>query len=281
MHPFLQLEHEYAQDLAMMGVTRPQAVNVAAQKILKSENISRYMNAGSALHVPAAFIGALDYRESDCNPMLGLGQGDPWNRVSIHVPRGFGPFPDWVAAAKFYGHYDHLDDSTSSWMMEYACWKGEVWNGFGPRAHGRRTGYLWSGTSLYDPPQGQGGKYVADGKWSGGTVDQQIGIIPVILRIGQLYPNLAIGVSVPVIDAPPLVPQAAPSPEGVGGAPEHDTVWIQDRLNTLGQTPLLLLDGSYGRMTRAAVRNFQSTHGLTPDGLAGPLTIAELEKGHA
>ncbi len=40
----------------------------------------------------------------------------------------------------------------------------------------------------------------------------------------------------------------------------------------------LLVDGCYGRHTRRAVAAFQAAHGLVPDGLAGPLTLAALRE---
>jgi peptidoglycan hydrolase-like protein with peptidoglycan-binding domain len=62
------------------------------------------------------------------------------------------------------------------------------------------------------------------------------------------------------------------------------TAWLQAALNRLDATegfskdPPLVVDGSYGRHTRRAVTAFQAAHGLVPDGLAGPLTIAEIRK---
>ena len=62
----------------------------------------------------------------------------------------------------------------------------------------------------------------------------------------------------------------------------HDTKWVQHALNTLGidGTPLVE-DGSYGRHTARVVREYQARQGLTVDGLAGPHTIAQLEKDTA
>lgn len=40
----------------------------------------------------------------------------------------------------------------------------------------------------------------------------------------------------------------------------------------------LKVDGIFGPMTLAAVKRFQSSHGLVPDGVVGPLTNAELNK---
>lgn len=48
--------------------------------------------------------------------------------------------------------------------------------------------------------------------------------------------------------------------------------WLQ---NTLRVTPV---DGIFGPITERAVREFQQQHGLTVDGIVGPLTYAQLDK---
>jgi uncharacterized protein (TIGR02594 family) len=50
---------------------------------------------------------------------------------------------------------------------------------------------------------------------------------------------------------------------------------IQRALAALGYTPGAV-DGVWGRQTAAAVRTFQSRHGLEPDGVVGPITLAKL-----
>jgi len=54
---------------------------------------------------------------------------------------------------------------------------------------------------------------------------------------------------------------------------------VQARLNNLG-FDCGAVDGENGPMTREAVRAFQKMHGLVPDGIAGPITKAKLEKVH-
>lgn len=54
-------------------------------------------------------------------------------------------------------------------------------------------------------------------------------------------------------------------------------VWVQQRLNILGEYPPLLVDGSFGPATCSALKSFQAAHGLTVDGRLGPATIAALE----
>ena len=68
------------------------------------------------------------------------------------------------------------------------------------------------------------------------------------------------GSSAPVAPAPPVV--------------IHDTLWVQQSLNKLGA--ILVEDGKKGPQTTAAIKEFQSAHGLKPDGIAGPLTCAEI-----
>jgi lysozyme family protein len=49
--------------------------------------------------VPWAFIAVAHERESSQDWTGILAQGDPWNRVSVHVPAGRGPFKSWEDAA--------------------------------------------------------------------------------------------------------------------------------------------------------------------------------------
>lgn len=274
-HPYESLKDEYERRLASMKVTRRNEVDDVARKLLTPRIFDQHVALERATKVPAIFTAVLFDREADSNFRLALGQGDPWNRVSTHVPKGFGPWRSWLESAKFYVGYDKLNVFSAPLSMPYLCWKGEAWNGFGPRAHGRPTGYLWAGTNHYDPPTGPGGKYVADGRWSASTVDRQLGIVPVMARMLELRPDLDDRFTIQ-FNPSVSVPAVEPVPEGLDGG-ERGTAWIQRTLNALGERPPLSVDGDYGRRTRAAVRRFQSTRGLEEDGLAGPKTIAALE----
>jgi lysozyme family protein len=74
--------------------------------------------------------------------------------------------------------------------------KREIYNGFGPRNHGRRTGYLWAGTNIYN-----GGKYIADGEWDPNAKDTQMGMIPLMVTMLQLDPTLALADALPTLEA--------------------------------------------------------------------------------
>lgn len=277
-HPFGALAPEYDSLLRTVTVRpeRAKAIDQVARKLLSYRG--RYQQVADATRVPVIVLATLHERESSADFRTNLAQGDPLTRPSTHVPAGrpkLKPgisFPvSWEYAAVDAIEYDHLNDASAPWSMVYACWKGEAWNGFGPRNHGIHTGYLWGGTQHYAR-----GKYVADGIWDANHVDTQLGIVPVMLRMVALAPELALVAAPAIAGAAESAPQSVPV--GVGGG-ERDAAWIQRRLNALGQAPPLLEDGSYGRRTREAVRWFQATHGLGADGLAGPLTVAALERG--
>jgi peptidoglycan hydrolase-like protein with peptidoglycan-binding domain len=51
---------------------------------------------------------------------------------------------------------------------------------------------------------------------------------------------------------------------------------VQARLNSMGASPPLKVDGLGGKLTTAAVVAFQRAHGLAPDGSLGPLTLNAL-----
>jgi peptidoglycan hydrolase-like protein with peptidoglycan-binding domain len=51
---------------------------------------------------------------------------------------------------------------------------------------------------------------------------------------------------------------------------------VQHSLNVMGASPPLAEDGKMGPKTVAAIKSFQTIHGLTPDGVAGPKTKTAL-----
>lgn len=51
---------------------------------------------------------------------------------------------------------------------------------------------------------------------------------------------------------------------------------VQHSLNVLGTRPALIEDGKTGPKTVAAIKSFQTAHGLTPDGISGPKTKTAL-----
>ena len=60
------------------------------------------------------------------------------------------------------------------------------------------------------------------------------------------------------------------------GSKGEDVRFLQQRLNEFGAE--IGVDGSFGNQTDRAVRNFQTDHGLTVDGIVGPKTMAALQR---
>lgn len=256
MYTFLSLADEYTALLVDMRVDASFILTERARVILARANAHRkeWDEVEQRTRVPRLWGIASFERECNSDYACSPAQGDPWNMVSVHEPTGIGPYHNWGDSCVAAYAIDNLDD-VQSWTWSRACYEGELFNGFGPRNHGRRTGYLWSWSNIYT-----GGKYTSDNHWNENVIDQQCGMIPLMKTLVQLDPSLALSDAYPTI---------APAIE--------DTRWVQTRLNVLGAH--LVIDGNYGRVTRRAVVEFQKTHSLTPDGLIGPLTLAALRQG--
>lgn len=267
-HPFAALAPEYTSLLARMVITREAAIDAGAKKLIGFIDAGRYKAGCDATGVPQIVAAASFEREAGSNFRLSPAQGDPWDRVSVHVPRDEGPFRNWSAAQIRAYRIDHLDAvGAPNWSWERSCYEEELFNGFGPRNHGKHTGYLFAGTSIYT-----GGKYVADGVWDPNAEDEQLGVIPMMYRIVQLRPDLALPSTFPAAVAS-IAPPAPPMPPPIG---LHDAGKLQAALNSLGADAPLAVDHSYGRETRRAVEAFQQAVGLIIDGLAGPATWAAI-----
>lgn len=181
---FASLESDYQHRLEVMKPTKLRAAKATAARLLK--NRDRFLALQAQCGVPALWVMPVWDRE---NPNFNtyLGNGDALSKPTRHVPVGRGPFDSWEAGATDALTFDHVTQCPV-WDWEHACWEWEKYNGFGVREHGRASGYLWSGTDQY-----VGGKYVADGVWSRGTWDTQLGCIIVAKAIASLDEEIAKG----------------------------------------------------------------------------------------
>jgi len=267
---FSALKPEYTALLIHMRITRESVVNATADRLLRHVDEGRYEEVSAKTGIPQIVMAASFEREASSNFNLSPAQGDPWRHRSVHVPRGRGPFSSWAEAAIDAYHIDCLDTiGAQNWSWERACFEEELFNGFGPRMHGKHTGYLWAGSSAYT-----GGKYVSDGVWNPSAIDHQLGVIPMMFAMVKLRPSLTLPIAFPVTTSAPTLPekpQAAPT--GL-----HDAAALQAALNTLGANPKLEVDDNYGRNTKRAVMAFQADNGLAVDGIAGPDTWAKINE---
>src|SRR6185295_1371808 len=70
-----------------------------SQKLVAPLAKEHYHAVSKVTGVPWYVIAVIHMRESSQNWTASLAQGDPWNRVSTHVPAGRGPFRSWEEAA--------------------------------------------------------------------------------------------------------------------------------------------------------------------------------------
>lgn len=147
---------------------------------------ARYQAVTRMTGVPWFVIAVIHQRESSQSWAKSLAQGDPWDQVSKHEPKGRGPFDSWESAAV---------DALVNCGPYAAKWKDwstggtltllEEYNGLGYANRGLPSPYIWSGTNQYTK-----GKYVADGVFDPNVVDAQLGCAGLLLAMRALDPTI-------------------------------------------------------------------------------------------
>ena len=264
-HPYTDLQPEYESWVAhcVPNPNRVDEIDHVARRLTQPGPLGHYADVTARIAVPVVVQATICEREDGNDFTKSPAQGDPWNARSIHVPKNRGPFASWVdAAVDAWSVCDRLNVlSVPEWTLPYACFKWEFYNGGGYRAHGIRTPYVVGGTNLQQP-----GKYVSDGVFDNTHMDTQLGALPVAMRMIELVPSLSFGQAV-VAAQTPIVSPVLPLPVGVGGS-LTGTKWVQSAANLiLKLDPPLVIDGSFGRHTRDAVRTLQAGFGLPQTGL--------------
>ncbi|HEY1361495.1 MAG TPA: hypothetical protein VGF60_04575 [Xanthobacteraceae bacterium] len=237
--PTLQaLSAEYSAQWRRMAVLpgRAAVVDRIARRLLAHK--PRYAAVGARAGVPWLVVAVLHERESGADFSTHLHNGDPLTARTRHVPAGrprtgAPPFTweesavDALAMRGFAprpapGNGRAGDDAGERWPIERIAYECEGYNGWGYRSHGTPSAYLWSFSNIY-----RGGKYVADGVWSDGAVDQQCGVMPLVARLAELDPSIELDgrpraaaspapAALPVSPAPAVPPvPAAPRPPAV------------------------------------------------------------------
>lgn len=149
------------------------------------------------------FVAVTHYRESSQDFTKNLGQGDPWNKVSVHVPAGRGPFASFEDAA-----VDALVNCApkaalnKDWSIGAMLTLLERYNGLAYANAGRPSPYIWSGTDQYTI-----GKVIVDHGPIEPVVDKQLGCAGLILAMMKIDPSISFGgvIAAPIPDAPPVV----------------------------------------------------------------------------
>jgi lysozyme family protein len=137
--------------------------------------------------MPWYFVGILHFRESTCNMMRHLHNGDSLKTRTVNVPAGR-PIEDPMnGKAAGYTYIESAVDALTmeeiafdkeeSWTLQLMLLRFEKWNGFGYRRLQHSNPYLWNGSNHYT-----GGKFDRDGHYDPSLNDQQTGAA-VLLRL--------------------------------------------------------------------------------------------------
>jgi lysozyme family protein len=209
------LQQANAKRWASAKLTRKtEAANIALHLYQAKK---RYQAVEARTGVPWAVIAVIHERESSQNFNTQLGQGDPLNRVSVHVPAGRGPFSTWEDGA-----YDALVlcppflAKRKDWSLGGTLLALEMYNGIGYAARGVPSPYVWAGTDQYSA-----GKFVADGKYDPSKVDAQMGCAALLMALMAMDATITFtGAKLtPVAPSKPVQPPAqSPSPASFWGA---------------------------------------------------------------
>lgn len=157
-----------------------------AQRLIAQK--ARYEAVGTTTSVPWWVIAVIHERESSQDFRKSLAQGDPWDRVSVHVPSGRGPFASWEEAA-----VDALVECApraaqwTDWSAGGALTLLEEYNGLGYARRSIPSPYVWASTDQY-----VSGKYVSDGVFDPNTVDRQLGCAALILAMQQIDQSIVL-----------------------------------------------------------------------------------------
>lgn len=157
-------------------------VDKVAERLVAAAAKSQYAAVSAATGVPWFVIAVIHEREASQSWKASLAQGDPWNKVSIHVPAGRGPFGSWQeAAVDALKNCDPHAANWTDWTAGGALTLLERYNGLGYAARSKPSPYVWASTNQYVK-----GKYIADGHYDPEAVDHQLGCAALLNRMASM-----------------------------------------------------------------------------------------------
>jgi lysozyme family protein len=157
-----------------------------AKHLIAADAKARYEAVAAKTGVPWPMVAVIHERECSQDWAGSLAQGDPWNRISIHVPAGRGPFKSWEdAAIDALVHCAPYAARNTDWSIGGTLTKLEEYNGLGYASRRQPSPYIWSGTDQYTS-----GKYVRDGVYDPSAVDHQLGCAGLLIAMMALDPSI-------------------------------------------------------------------------------------------
>jgi lysozyme family protein len=181
--PQLIVENEARWAKCHITPSRLLEVTGVATRLVAPHAKTVYEQITALTTVPWFVIAVIHEREASQNFSDSLAQGDPWDKVSRHVPKGRGPFKSFIDAAV---------DALKNCAPKPATWKDwtaggtftilEQYNGLGyEEYHAEASPYNWGATD-----QQERGKYVGDGEYSASAWDTQLGCAAMLLKMMEL-----------------------------------------------------------------------------------------------
>lgn len=228
MTDLIALKAANAKRWAAAKSLRSGTFSAVAKHLAEPVARGRYQAVQAKTGVPWHVIAVIHERECSQDWTGSLAQGDPWNRVSVHVPAGRGPFKSWEEAA-----VDALVNCApyaarnKDWSIGGTLTKLEEYNGLGqasgpsgwagkPYTPERKqrfapqpSAYIWAGTDQY-----HAGKYVADHVYDSTAVDTQLGCAGLLMAMMAIDPTITFTgvVLTPNITITPIPKPVVPVP---------------------------------------------------------------------
>ncbi len=164
-------------------------VHVVCNRLLDPKAVVSYLAIESATKVPWWVIAVIHEREGSGEWWRNIAQGDPWNRISTHIPRGRGPFKSFQdAAVDALTKCPPFAGKWGDWSAGGTLVLLEMYNGFGyENIHHEASPYIWAATN-----HEEWGKYVSDGHYDPRVWDQQLGCAAMLKHMKQLNAEVKI-----------------------------------------------------------------------------------------
>lgn len=177
-----QLRAQYQQlyDSMIISPTKENIIENFDARI--SANINRYKSVASQCGtLPWYVVGIIHAMECSLNFGCHMHNGDPLSARTIHVPRG----RPLTGTPPFRWEQSAVDAMTmrgfavmTDWSVPAILFDFESYNGFGYRAKGINTPYLWSFTNNYIT-----GKFTVDHGFDPAVVSGQCGAAPLLQKL--------------------------------------------------------------------------------------------------
>jgi lysozyme family protein len=175
------LRPEYEQLFGSMEIrsNRIAAADQIVDKIVRHSNV--YQAIMDAVGMPWQIVGVIHSMESDLNFRTHLHNGDPLTARTVKVPAGrprTGNPPFTFQESAIDALMQKKLNEITDWGVASTLFQLERYNGFGNRARGIHSPYLWSFCNHYTK-----GKFVQDGVFDPDAVSQQCGAVVLLRRM--------------------------------------------------------------------------------------------------